>query len=687
MSFIPNVLKYEDDELTYSWIYRLAKANGIKSIYNFICFYINPDSFYTRKRYSQDNYDFFGYSEELCELINTTPIDLYYDTSIYHIFFPFMPINQQGRYINYMLRPNHYSKLTTSLNSLIKSIKICPKCMMEEINAKGYYYIHRAHQFPNVNVCYKHNCSLGIVDGKNPMEGIPNLIKLKRYNKDYEYAVFCKDFSNEHFDINIQVVKKAIFNKLHELGYTAKNYTKLLNNIQEEKFGELLSFDVNKFLKVKLISGQYIDVSSCMAILLYIFRTVGELKKYISDDTATDNMFIKLLEPDYEIKSNYHNDIVELQHKTCGTSFLISPKFFRDGWRCPCCQKLKDEEMFENLFYSVSNNNYELLTKFQGIDKKVKIRHKVCGNIYEIKARIFLYDNSRCICENRISIQEAESVINSYEGFKLIDFQSTNKPVTILHEGCGKTFKFDYRKFIKAPYCKVCKPRKRTIDSFRKEVYDLVGDEYSIISTELSINKKVEIRHNVCGIIQEYTPNDFIDGGRCKKCNHNITEKSFISIIKELSDDRYVLMKKETKNLYLVYDRKMGNTVKLTKAKILQELTRKTPSKILPLDNSCKSIDINRTYKDLIYKYIKEHYLSKDIIFLEDLKVEGVDYAILKNNINRLVSDGVIKSVALGMYIMIIILRMSNCYMRSIYVVMENILAIYMENHLCIRLV
>ena len=69
------------------------------------------------------------------------------------------------------------------------------------------------------------------------------------------------------------------------------------------------------------------------------------------------------------------------------------------------------------------------------------------------------------------------------------------------------------------------------------------------------------------------------------------------------------------------------------------------------------------------------------------MKVEGVDYAILKNNINRLVSDGVIKSVALGMYIMIIILRMSNCYMRSIYVVMENILAIYMENHLCIRLV
>lgn len=42
-------------------------------------------------------------------------------------------------------------------------------------------------------------------------------------------------------------------------------------------------------------------------------------------------------------------------------------------------------------------------------------------------------------------------------------------------------------------------PRKKTDAEFKKQVYELVKDEYTVTGTYVGANSKVEFTHNVCG--------------------------------------------------------------------------------------------------------------------------------------------------------------------------------------------
>ena len=58
--------------------------------------------------------------------------------------------------------------------------------------------------------------------------------------------------------------------------------------------------------------------------------------------------------------------------------------------------------------------------------------------------------------------------------------------------------------------------KKLTTEEFKEIVYDLVGDEYSVIGEYIKSRQKIAIKHNVCGKILEITPSSFRAGHRCK---------------------------------------------------------------------------------------------------------------------------------------------------------------------------
>lgn len=75
---------------------------------------------------------------------------------------------------------------------------------------------------------------------------------------------------------------------------------------------------------------------------------------------------------------------------------------------------------------------------------------------------------------------------------------------------------------------------KKTIEEFKRNVKDLVGDEYSVLSNEYFGNKvKLRFRHNICGREYEATPNKFLLGRRCPYCSVNNSKAEEI-IYKEL---------------------------------------------------------------------------------------------------------------------------------------------------------
>ena len=77
--------------------------------------------------------------------------------------------------------------------------------------------------------------------------------------------------------------------------------------------------------------------------------------------------------------------------------------------------------------------------------------------------------------------------------------------------------------------------RRKTHEEFVEEVYNLVGDEYSVLGTYTRSRDSLLMRHNVCGNSWMIKPNNFTSGGkRCPSCSNFKTTETFKIEVEEL---------------------------------------------------------------------------------------------------------------------------------------------------------
>lgn len=76
---------------------------------------------------------------------------------------------------------------------------------------------------------------------------------------------------------------------------------------------------------------------------------------------------------------------------------------------------------------------------------------------------------------------------------------------------------------------------------FKEEVYNLVGDDYSVLSEYKTSRDGVRFRHNVCGFEYSQEPRLFLDGKRCPKCFRlaKDTTAGFKSFVQSVVGDEY----------------------------------------------------------------------------------------------------------------------------------------------------
>jgi len=60
--------------------------------------------------------------------------------------------------------------------------------------------------------------------------------------------------------------------------------------------------------------------------------------------------------------------------------------------------------------------------------------------------------------------------------------------------------------------------RLKNTDLFKQEVYDLVGDDFIVLSEYISAKDYITIQHTKCGHIFNVMPNSFLCGNRCPRC-------------------------------------------------------------------------------------------------------------------------------------------------------------------------
>lgn len=110
--------------------------------------------------------------------------------------------------------------------------------------------------------------------------------------------------------------------------------------------------------------------------------------------------------------------------------------------------KRKTQEEFEKEVYELYNDEFEVEGIYINNLNKIKIKHNICGNSINVRPDHFLRMETGC----KTCIQQ--------EQIKL---------------------------------------KMKTTNEFKIEVENLVGDDYTILSNYNGSQKKIKIRHNICG--------------------------------------------------------------------------------------------------------------------------------------------------------------------------------------------
>lgn len=148
----------------------------------------------------------------------------------------------------------------------------------------------------------------------------------------------------------------------------------------------------------------------------------------------------------------------------------------------------------------------------------------------------------------------SEEVVNlvGTEYMLYTDYYRSNVHVYMKHSTCGRIFKITPNSFLRGHRCSFCNgnsEKQKDTSQFKKEVYSLVGDEYSVLGDYINRSTNISIKHNSCGRVYKVQPGNFLQGSRCIECYYQskrLTQNDAISRVEEHLGPDYKLMSKYT---------------------------------------------------------------------------------------------------------------------------------------------
>ena len=183
-------------------------------------------------------------------------------------------------------------------------------------------------------------------------------------------------------------------------------------------------------------------------------HTTGMFKEYVLSAEGSE----------YKVLGEYVNNTTKIKilHESCGSEYLVTPRDFKSGRRCPECKGEriskgvnKDHAHFLKILGDSLSEDYEILTEYVNARTHMVIKHHTCGEVFEMRPHKIL-GGQRCYRCRRGSIGESEVrnwlVLNNIqfeeqktfpdlklESFLMYDFAITNgSKVEALVEYNGK---------------------------------------------------------------------------------------------------------------------------------------------------------------------------------------------------------------------------------------------------------
>lgn len=239
-----------------------------------------------------------------------------------------------------------------------------------------------------------------------------------------------------------------------------------------------------------------------------------------------------LVGDEYTFLEPYINAYTKIivKHNRCGNTYGVKPNNFLNGSCCPYCSSKakKDNAEFKQEVFDLVGNEYVFLDTYVNSYTKIRVKHNKCGNIYEVKPTDFISHNTRCPhCygthkkSNVEFKQEIYDLVGNEYTF-LDEYINAKTKLKVKHNKCNNVYKIAPHSFLQGRRCPYCfeDSKRKTNTQFKKEVYDLVGSEYTFLDLYVTNHDKLRVKHNKCGNVYEVAPNSFLGGRRCPYCSN-----------------------------------------------------------------------------------------------------------------------------------------------------------------------
>lgn len=261
-------------------------------------------------------------------------------------------------------------------------------------------------------------------------------------------------------------------------------------------------------------------------------KTIKESQELIDDL----NLDFKILEYNGFAKNN------KFQH-SCGFEFETRLSHLINRKRCPRCHgKWRDKDMFQNESNKRHNSEYEIL-EFTNGNLPVKIKHKICGFIFDQIGHRHLRGDGCFNCYGNKKMSKDEIIEKSKKIWK-DEYEILSKDINysekskFRHKVCGYEYDQMVYSHLLGSGCPKCAGNAKHTKQSVQEKSNLIHNyEYKILSDPIGSKSKLRILHLSCGNEFSQVLSDHLSGCGCINCATSKGEKKIEKILKDLRID------------------------------------------------------------------------------------------------------------------------------------------------------
>lgn len=277
---------------------------------------------------------------------------------------------------------------------------------------------------------------------------------------------------------------------------------------------------------------------------------------------------------EYEVLEQYkdNNTKIKILHKKCEETYYTTPANFLSGKRCKKCykKKCKTHEEFISKVKERHNDEYIVLEQYKSHDTDILVQHNSpnCNfTIFKTKPTYF-FNNQHSLCPKCMKIIFKDTNYFKNEVYNLVqneysvleEYINAYTKILFKHNICDYEWYITPSNFLRGKRCPQCsKLKRKNTDIFKKEVYDLVKDEYIVLEEYLNAHTKILFKHMIsnCNYFEFLmTPNTFLQGSRCIQCKESKGEQK----IRNWCTNNNIIYEYEFKFLDLLSD--LGNPLR-----------------------------------------------------------------------------------------------------------------------------